>query len=32
MDYKGIAIRSLEFIGTQERPVRLDFTTKLNLI
>lgn len=32
MDYKGIAIRSLEFIGPQERPVRLDFTAKLNLI
>lgn len=32
MNYKGIAIRSLEFVGIQEKPVRLDFTSRLNLI
>lgn len=32
MEYKGIAIRSLEFFGIQGKTIRLDFTDKLNLI
>jgi hypothetical protein len=32
MNHKGIAIRSLEFVGIQEKPVGLDFTSRLNLI
>lgn len=32
MDYKGIIVKSLEFVGGHDRPVKLSFDSGLNLI
>ncbi|MNI88747.1 hypothetical protein D3C73_1460760 [compost metagenome] len=32
MEYKGIIIRSLEFVGILDRPVKLNFEAGLNLV